>query len=233
MRRSVVQFVLGALVLLAGVLLLLETTGIVPSQPVLWTVVLAGAGATFGYVFVADRAAWWAAIPSAALFGAMLARLMELDADGLGQWTEVPMLAALGIGFVAVYLRDRRHWWALIPGGMLLTLAVLAAVATIVDGTIAGAIFLFGAAITFALVAALPGGEKARWWAYIPAGILAVVGVAVSLTAADWLTALNVVWPSAVIVAGAFLIWRAVRSRQGPNRRSPSADESPTAQVNP
>jgi hypothetical protein len=221
MRRPIVQFVLGALVLVAGVLLLLEAMGIVPSQPALWTILLVAGSATFGYVFFADRASWWAAIPCAALLGAAVARLMEIDPDGWGQWTEVPMLAALGVGFFAVYLRDHRQWWALIPGGILVTLSALTALATTVSGAGSGAIFLFGAALTFGLVAVLPGGPLRRWWAYIPAGVLAAAGVAVLFTAADWVTALNVGWPSAVIIAGVFLIWRAARSR----REAPSGRE--------
>lgn len=230
MRRPIVQFLLGAVVLIAGVLLLLEATTIVPSQPALWALLLAVGGAAFGYVFVADHASWWAAIPAAALLGAAVTRLMEIDPDGWGQWTEVPMLAAIGVGFLAVYLRDRRHWWALIPGGILVTLSVLTALSATVSPGVSGAIFLFGTSLTFALVALVPGGSGRRWWAYIPAGVLAAAGLVVLFTAADWVTAVNVVWPSMVIAAGGFLIWQAVRSRR---QRAQTGEDQPATAANP
>ncbi|MFE7846334.1 hypothetical protein ACFUTX_14195 [Microbacterium sp. NPDC057407] len=229
MKKPAVVAILGALVLAAGVLLLLETTGVVVSQPALWAIVLAGGAAAFGYVFFTERRSWWAAIPSAALLGAAVSRLMELDPQGAGQWTEVPMLAALGVGFGAIYIRDHGRWWALIPGGILLTLAVVTGAATAVDGAVSGAIFLFGAALTFLLVAVLPGGAGRRWWAYIPAAVLAVGGLAVLFTSADWIIALNVLWPSAVVAAGAFLIWRAVRMRRDDLRTKGAADASARA----
>lgn len=231
MKRPIVQIILGVLVLIAGVLLLLEATGTMPSPPVLWSAVLLAASATFGYVFFADRRSWWAAIPSSALLGAGVARLMEIDPDGLGQWTEVPVLAAIGIGFLAIYLRDHHRWWALIPGGMLVTLSVLTAVTADVGAAVSGAIFLFGAALTFALVAVLPGGGSRHWWSYIPAAVLALAAVAVLLTEAEWVTVLNIVWPIVVIVSGGFLIWRAVRSRRLEHRVPADAEDRPPARV--
>ncbi|WP_158866789.1 hypothetical protein [Leifsonia sp. AG29] len=219
MKRVPVQLALGVLVLCAGTLLLLDATGVRPS-PAWWAAVLAAAGVTFAYVFFADRASWWAAIPSAALFGASAATLMDLDRGGLAQWTEVPLLGALGIGFLAVYLRDHRHWWALIPAGILVTLAVVPVLGASVPGSVAGAAFLGGAALTFALVAVLPGGGGSRWWAWIPAGVLAIGAVMVLLSVAGWVAVLNVVWPIAVIAAGAFLIWRALRRRRHPEDES-------------
>ena len=215
MKRLPVQVVLGALVLAAGVLLLLESLGVIVT-PVLWALVLVCAGATFGFVFFAERRSWWPAIPSAALIGAAIVTLMDLDPRGLGQWTAVAMLGVLSLGFWAIYLRDRRHWWALIPGGILLTLSIVTALAATIGGAGTGVTFLLGAALTFVLVAVLPGGATPRWWAWIPAGVLALAAVAVLASVAEWFALVNVLWPIAVIGAGAFLIGRAVRRRRPP-----------------
>lgn len=218
MRRLPVQITLGTIVLIAGVLLFIQTAGwLVVAGPV-WAALLAVASAAFWYVFFADPESWWAAIPGAALAGAAVTPLMELDPDGLGQWTEVPMLALLGIGFWAVYLRDQRRWWAIIPGGVLLTLSVVTAITGSASGPAVGAVFLIGAALTFALVALLPGGQARRWWAFIPAGALAVVALIVLAGAAEWLLVLNLAWPLAIIAAGMFLLWRALRRpREAPH----------------
>jgi hypothetical protein len=214
MNRRTIQIVFGVVVVAAGVLLLLQATGLLPVPGLLWTGLLAAAGIAFWFVFFTQRQSWWAALPGAALLGAAVITVMELDPAGFGQWTEVPMLAALGVGFWAVYLRDRERWWAVIPGGVLLTLAVVAGVTSTVAGQITGAIFLFGLAVTFALVAVLPGGLRRRWWAWIPAGVLAAAGTLALLAAGEWLPLLNYVWPIAVIVAGLFLLSNALQRRR-------------------
>lgn len=211
MRRLSIQLGLGVIVLAAGVLLLLQAMGVLTPPSLAWAILLAAAGAAFWFVFFADRESWWAAIPGAALVGAAAAAIMGLDPVGLGQWTELPFLTLLSIGFWAVYLRDHHRWWAIIPAGMLLTTAVVATLAETGSSTAAGATFLFGAALTFALVALLPGGTSPRWWAWIPAGVLAVVAILVLASAAEWVVLLSYVGPVAVIGAGTYLIWRAVR----------------------
>src|SRR3972149_2523731 len=57
---------------------------------------------------------------------------------------------AAGIGFLLVFTTNRAHWWALIPGGTMITLAVV----TIADARAieSGGIFFLGLAVTFALI---------------------------------------------------------------------------------
>ena len=69
--------------------------------------------------------------------------------------------------------------------------------------------------MTFALVALLPGGQARRWWALIPAGALAIAALVVLAGASEWLLVLNLAWPLAIVAAGTFIIWRALR----PSRR--------------
>lgn len=216
MNRWTIQIVFGGLVLAAGVLLLLQATELMPDPGLLWTGLFAIAGIAFWFVFFTNRLSWWAAIPGAALLAAAVITVMALDPTGLGQWTGVPMLAALGIGFWAVYLRERSKWWAVIPGGILLTLAVVAGGANAIGGQITGVIFLVGLAATFALVAVLPGGRTRRWWAWFPAGALAVAAGLSLLAFGRALMVLTYAWPSAVIAAGLYILWRAVRRRQPP-----------------
>lgn len=226
MNRRTIQIVFGAVVVAAGILLLLQATDLLPVPSLLWTGLLTVAGIAFWFVFFTQRPSWWAAIPGAALLGAAVVTVMELDPARFGQWTEVPMLAALGVGFWAVYLRDRSRWWAVIPGGTLLTLAVVAGVTSSVGGQVTGAVFLFGLAVTFALIAVLPSGLHRRWWAWIPAGVLAAAGSLALLAAGEWLPLLNYVWPIAVIAAGFFLLWHAMQ-----RRRPPAADADGSSSV--
>lgn len=221
MRRVWVQITLGVLVLTAGVLMLLEVAD-VEAPPLLQTVVLLGGAAVFGYVFFASRDDWWAALPSAALAGAAIVTVMDMSPAVGGRWAGAAMLGALGLGFWAAYLRDIRHWWAIIPGGVLATMAATIALTGAVEGPTTGAVFLLGAAATFALVAVLPGGAGRRWWAWIPAAVLTVAAVAVLLSAAEWVLLLNLAGPLAIMFAGAFLIWRALQRRSARSGKTSS-----------
>ncbi|HWL76873.1 hypothetical protein [Microbacterium sp.] len=210
MRRLSVQIGLGVLILVAGTLLLLEATGVLTTPPVVWAALLAAGSGVFWWVFFADRPAWWAALPGAALAGAAVATILQLDTAVSGG-AEVPFFGALSIGFWAVYLRGTARWWAIIPAGALLTIAVVAGVTGIVGASVAGAIFLFGLATTFALVALLPGGARRRTWAWVPAAALTLAGVLILFGAGEWFVVLNYVWPMLVIAAGVFVLWRALR----------------------
>lgn len=213
MRRGTIRIVLGVLVLAAGVLLLIEAVLRDPVPGLLWTGLLAAGSAAFWYACFAQRSWWWAAIPAGALLGAAIAPVMELDPGGAGQWTEVPFLAALSAGFWVVYLRSHRRWWALLPGGVLLTLAVVSGVTDAVGGQATGVILLLGLAVTFMLVAVLPSGGSRHWWAWIVAAALAALALVVLLQTAEVLVVIDYVWPIAVIGAGAYLLWTAWRRR--------------------
>lgn len=227
MRRWTIQIILGFLVLAAGVLLLIEAVLSDEVPGLLWTGLLVAGSAAFWYAYFAERSWWWAAIPAGALLGAAIAPVMELDPAGAGQWTEVPFLAALSTGLWAVYLQDHRRWWAVIPGGALLTLAVVSGVTDAVGGQMTGAILLLGLAVTFALVAVLPSERSRRWWAWIVAAALAALALVVVLQSAELLVVLNYLWPLAVIGGGAYLLWSAWRRRHA-EHDSTRAQNTPT-----
>jgi hypothetical protein len=228
-RQWALQVVLGVLVLAAGVLLLLETVFPDEIPGAVWTVLLFAGAAAFGFAFFSAPSWWWAAIPAGALLGAAAAPIMELDPSGSGQWTEVPFLTALSLGFWAVYVKDQRRWWAVIPGGILLTLAVVSGVTEAVGGLVTGAIFLFGLSATFALVALLPTGRSRHWWAWIVAGVLAAGGFAVLLQAEELLVILTYVWPIAIMCGGAYLLFSAWQRRRAAQSTVPNTSRGSAA----
>lgn len=126
----------------------------------------------------------------------------------------MPFLACLSTGFWAVYLQDHRRWWAVIPGGTLMTLAVVTGFTEAVGGRVTGAILLFGLALTFVLVAVLPSGRRRHWWPWVVAAALGVVALVVLLQDAALLTLLEYVWPLVIIGGGVYLLWSAWRRRR-------------------
>lgn len=158
------------------------------------------------------------AIPGGALLGPGLSVVAsEAGLPGAETWGGSLFLGALGIGFAAVYLRDHGRWWAIIPTGVMLTLALPAVGgATEAGARVSGALFFVGLAVTFVLVAVLPGGPGRRRWAWIPAAALAVLAVLVALEATALLSVFDYLWPLALIAGGGFLLWRALGRRHTP-----------------
>jgi hypothetical protein len=110
----------------------------------------------------------------------------------------------LGLGFFAVYLSGRERWWAIIPGGVLLTLAVISVMTDQLGIEETGGFLFVGMGVTFLLVALL----ASRQWAYIPGVILLAMG---ALLGTAYASALDFLWPAALVVCGVLLIWRFAR----------------------
>jgi hypothetical protein len=103
------------------------------------------------------------------------------------------------------------QWWAIIPGGVLLTLGVVSSLED-VSGMDTGGLFFLGLGLTFILVALLPGG-RSRSWALIPGSILLVFGAVIG-TAMGNLT--DYIWPVVLIILGGFFVFRFFRSSSAP-----------------
>jgi len=95
-------------------------------------------------------------------------------------------------------------WWALIPAGVLTTLAIVAGIDSRLGGIDSGAIFFVGLALTFGLVFLVTRMK----WALIPALILAVLSLVVL---GNMSTLFNYLWPIALIGGGLFLLYRVWR----------------------
>jgi predicted membrane protein len=70
-------------------------------------------------VFYRDRSQWWALIPAYVML--VVAVMIGLIGLGILDDLLVPayILLAIALPFFVVYVRDRRQWWLLIPGGVL------------------------------------------------------------------------------------------------------------------
>jgi hypothetical protein len=207
-RRFLLSFVGGILLIAAGVIFLLANLEMVTIS---WEVVigpmLAGGGLVFLLVFITDTDEWWALIPGFILIGVGINIFM-------GQWLDTInsgiggaiFLGFVGLPFIVIYISNHQHWWAIIPGGVLLTMA---AVSLVPDTTsLEGGLFFLGLAVTFGLVYILPKPSGRLKWALYPAGILLLMGVLMILGAANLL---GFVGPLALLVIGGYVIFRAIR----------------------
>jgi multisubunit Na+/H+ antiporter MnhC subunit len=103
--------------------------------------------------------------------------------DLLGDW-QAPVgsiiLGAIALFFLAIYISDRKQWWALIPGLAMLGIAfaVFLAEQNLVEDNVVGSIILAGIALPFLLIFLI---DRRHWWALIPAMTMAGVAAGVFL----------------------------------------------------
>jgi len=202
----------GVLLIVGGILFLLDSLGVFAVGTIVGPMLLGIPSVGFLIAFAtAPKRNWWAAIPGFVLLGLTGTILVdELAPRMASAWSGSVFLGGIAGAFWAVYLVDRENWWAVIPGGVLLTLAVVAGISESLEGVETGGVFFLGLGVTFALLALLPTGDGKLTWALIPAAVLFVMGVLMTAAAAELI---NYVWPAALILGGLYLLYRAFRSR--------------------
>lgn len=209
MRRQDTRRLAGWLLVFLGALLLVQNLGLFgPFRDLVWTTLFIVGGAAFLGVAVRDEGRWWAFIPGCALLAlGVVAALETLVPPFTRQWGGTLFLVGFSFGFWLLYLL-RRHWWALIPGGALATLGVIAGVDPLVSDEVAGSILFFGFAATFALVALLPPAEPRRTWALIPMAATALLG---TLALTSTMPLFAIFWPLVLVLGGLVVLYQAMR----------------------
>jgi hypothetical protein len=113
------------LLALAGVLVL---STLAVDQRWLGATVFAGLALAFTHIYLTDRAGrWWALIPGG--FLCVLGVVIGVSAWGIPvEGLALLLFGGLGSVFFLLFLLHRRQWWAVLPGGVLVVFAALAAV---------------------------------------------------------------------------------------------------------
>ncbi len=199
----------GLLLILVGLLFLLESLTVI-SLGGAWAFLFAAAGLVFGYMVIEDRERWWAVIPAMSLLGlAGLIGLSTLFPVAGGDLGAGVFLGAIGLSFWIVYLiTSREQWWSIIPGGVLIALAVAIGLQPWIGENAFVGVFFGGMGLTFALVYLLRTPDSHMEWALIPAGILGVMGVIFLGLATPYA---NLIWPLALILVGGYILLRNAR----------------------
>jgi hypothetical protein len=169
------KIIVGLLLFVVGALALLNTLGVLPIEGKTWDILLPACflagGVVFLYVLISSKKNWWASIPAFTLIGLGLLIGSSLFMPGFEEYSAAIFLAFIGIGFWVIYFLDLQKWWAIIPGGALVSVGALVATGWV-------SLLFLGLALTFALLWILPNRGKRMTWPWIPAGVLAVMGCA-------------------------------------------------------
>jgi len=202
----------GSLLVIAGVLFLIQEIFKIQLGSIFWGILLILAGLFFVLIYTNNRLNWWALIPGITLIGVGLSTMVDVILPGVGNALGgMLVLGGIGAGFTGVYLSDRRQWWAIIPAGVMFTLAVISVLDNLLSGLGTGGLMFFGLGMTFAALALLPGEQGRMRWAWIPAIVLVIAGLLVTAAAEQLLIYLG---PAALILGGILIILRTVTSRR-------------------
>jgi hypothetical protein len=197
----------GVMLFLALVTLLVDNVG----GEWVGSIFLFMIGLSFFIVYLNDRTRNWALLVAYILFVLSIAPAMASFSGDTAAYFGVVFLFAVGLPFFVLYFREEKNWWAIIPAGVMTTLAVITALAIsgwITDanqGGFANAILMGGLAVTFAVVWL----RHAKLWARVVTIILALVAVASLFFA----SATEIFWPVAIILGGAYLLYIALRPK--------------------
>lgn len=213
MGRPSYRIIFSILLISMGVMILLDNLNILPiswaTENWFWLVVFGGAGLTFLAVFLNHQSEnWWAVIPSFTFLGLafLVGEFLPPSQEDLGG---AVFLGMIGLSFWVIYLVRREHWWAVIPGGTLVSLAVGIIISTFPGSDVlTGAALFVGLALTFLLVYLRPYPGERRTWPLYPSGILGAMGLLLFM-GQSWLA--NLVVPFALILLGSVIVitaWR-------------------------
>lgn len=197
----------GVLLILAGIFLLLARLDILRLPVSTIWVFFALVGIIFIFNFVTNvRQMWWSIIPG--LFLVALSMVIgfgeNLNLFGI-DLTPVFIIGSLGLAFLLIFIVKQDFWWAIIPGGVMVTIAAITIIPTFASGEFTAAVLFLGLAATFGVLSLVPTPGGRMRWPLIPAGILLGVALIVTAASADLI---RFAWPLALVLAGLFILFR-------------------------
>lgn len=203
---------IGLVLIIIGGFLILQNLNIVTGEisNILWGILLGGIGVFFLTRYFARRTNWGWLIPGITLLGIGLANIVELI-PGLGDsYSDFIILSSIGLSFVFIYFNDRLHWWALVPGGLLISLGISSLFEALAISPVNSESILFlGLGITFLILFLLPMPYGRLKWALLPAIVLIGLGTVVAI--GENIEIGGFIGPAIILIFGVLVLVNTIR----------------------
>ncbi len=205
--------VFGIFLILAGIAAALQQFGILGGQwnDALFAGLFAIAAVYFYNRYRDNQTHWWFGLLALLLAGLSISNLLDIFLPAVGHIISGAIfLGAIGAGFLIAYLRNRTNWWAIIPAGVMFSLAVVS-IADSLPGTLpfdSGSLLFFGMGLTFLVLSFMRIGGRRLSWGIFPAIVLIGFGFFVGFgQSASW----NYIWPALIILFGLYFLVSSLR----------------------
>jgi hypothetical protein len=168
-------------------------------------------GLSFLVVYLNNHTRTWALLVAYIMGVLSIAPALASGGGDTAAYFGSVFLLAVALPFFVVYLRDAKNWWAIIPAGVMTVLAVIATlgiagwIRSEEQGGYVNALLMGGLAVTFAVVWL----RHAKDWAKVVTIVLAALAVA----SIFFVTYSEILWPIAIILAGGYLLFTAMRPK--------------------
>jgi hypothetical protein len=135
-------------------------------------------------IFLFDRSDWALLIPTYVMLAIAVIGAVAIWELVSGDLVGTVVLTLVALPFLAVYIRNRQHWWALIPSFVLLAIALMLLLTTlnVLSDEMIAPFILYAIAIPFLVVYFI---NRENWWALIPAYTMIIIGTMVGLIETD------------------------------------------------
>ena len=208
----------GGLLILFGVLALIEVYYELGTW--VWVAVLTVGGLGVYAIYATDREQKWMLIISYVMLAvAGLITLLELNILR-DPFIATFVLLAIALPFLVAFLFNRANWGLLIPAYVLFAIGVMVPLIElgVLEDIMIAAYIMFAVAIPFFVVYLR---NSANWWALIPAGILAFIGIVflIAQAAAEYIV------PIVLIAVGIFIVVRQFTKKEQIEEPEPTTEE--------
>ena len=198
----------GAYLIIAGILIGLQQFGFLGGE---WDEIFFGGLWALGAIYFAglyrqNRTQWWFGFVALLLAGLTLANLLDLLVPAIGNLVGGAIfLGMIGVGFLVAYSRNKSSWWAIIPAGVMFSLAAVSIADALPEKLPfdEGGLLFLGIGLTFLVLSFVTVNGERLSWGIFPAIVLIGFGLFVALgQAAAW----NIIWPSLLILFGLYFL---------------------------
>lgn len=169
-------------------------------------------------LYIQNSGWWWSLVLTSICLIVTFAVFFENSRSINSDYIGVAVNWIIGATFLTVFLRNRKHWWAIIPAGVMFTtgFVVLREISYyfFIGEINSGFYMLLGLAITFGVLYNMTNEERNLSWAAYPAlgclGVTMIIGLTERRTVEG-----EYVVPILFIAIGGYLLFKSTIRRKG------------------